>query len=60
MTKVIIDVKGGLVQAVFTRNKNIEVEVIDWDEAEQNEEYSKWAEKRWKQIEKSKTYKQIY
>lgn len=60
MTKVIINVSGGLVQAVYARNKNVEVEVIDWDEAKANPGYEKWANKRWKEIEYSKTYKRIY
>ena len=60
MTKVIIEVQGGIVQTVHARNKNIEVEVIDWDNAEQDEEYERWAKKRYKQIENSKTYKHIY
>ena len=60
MSKIIIDVRGGLVQAVFARRKDLEVEVIDWDAAEDDEEYAKKAEKRWKQIENAKTYKQIY
>ena len=60
MTKVIIDVSGGLVQAVYTRNENVEVEVIDWDEAEVNPGYEKWANKIWKEINNSKTYKNIY
>lgn len=60
MTKVIIIVSGGIVQDVYARNKNIAVEVIDFDEAMVNPEYGKRADKRWKEINNSKTYKIIY
>ena len=60
MTKVIIIVSGGIVQDVYARNKNIEVEVIDFDEAMTNPEYGKRADKRWEEIKNSKTYKIIY
>ena len=31
MHKIIIEVRGGLVQAVHSNNKNINVRVLDWD-----------------------------
>ena len=45
ISKVIIEVRGGLVQAVFARRKEIEVEVIDWDETDADEEYAKKKQK---------------
>lgn len=57
MSKVIITVKDGRVQEVFSRNKDIEVEVIDFDT--QNLDELNSAEKRYKQISEAKSYKNI-
>ena len=57
MSKVVITVKDGRVQEVFCRNKDIEVEVIDFDT--QNLDESNKTERRYAQILKSKTYKNI-
>ena len=63
MTNVVIWVEGGLVQAVYTRNKNIRVEVLDMDfeggDEEQEREYCA-KERRLEQIKASTTYKCIY
>jgi hypothetical protein len=30
-TKILIDVQGGVVQAVFSNNPDVEITLIDWD-----------------------------
>jgi hypothetical protein len=34
-TKILIDVQGGLVQAVFSNNPDVEIALIDWDNIKQ-------------------------
>lgn len=57
MSKVIVVVKGGRVESVYTRNKDIEVEVLDLDTQDESEE--KESAKRLTQIKNSKSYKDI-
>ncbi len=57
MTNIVIVVKDGMVQEVFCRNKNIEVELLDLDE--QNIEDLREKEKRYEEIQKAKSYKDI-
>lgn len=57
MTNVVIVVKNGMVQEVFCRNKNVEVELLDLDEIDINELREK--EQRYKQIVESTSYKDI-
>lgn len=57
MTKVAIVVKDGRVQEVLTRNKNIEIELLDLDD--QDIENLKIKEKRYEKIQMSKSYKNI-
>lgn len=57
MTKVIIVVESGMVQEVFCRNKNVEVELLDLDT--QDEEELKERKQRYKQITESQSYKDI-
>lgn len=57
MSKVIITVKDGRIQEVFCRNKNIEVEILDFDI--QNLDDLKEMEYRYDQILRSKSYKDI-
>lgn len=57
MTKVIITVKGGMVQEVFCRNKDIDIEILDFDT--QNPDELKEKETRYKQILQSKSYRDI-
>ena len=57
MSKVIITVKNGRIQEVFCRNKNIEVEILDFDI--QNLDDLKEMEYRYYQILRSKSYKDI-
>lgn len=59
MSKVIVVVEGGIVQNVYARNKNIEIEVIDLDVAD-DEEALKAAVKRLDAVLASKTYKEIW
>ena len=59
MTKVIVVVKGGMVTSVYTRNKNIEVEILDFDTQSFEDDKLKEMRKRLDAIEKSKTYKDI-
>lgn len=57
MTKVIITVKGGMVQEVFCRNKDIDIEILDFDTQDPDELKEK--ETRYKQILNSKSYRDI-
>ena len=57
MTKVIIVVNGGKVESVYSRSKDIEIELLDLDT--QDEDEKKAFDKRLSQIEKSKSYKDI-
>ena len=57
MTKVVIIVKDGIVQEVLCRNKNVEVELLDL--ADQDIESLKEKEKRYEELQKSKSYKDI-
>ena len=59
MTKVIVVVEGGMVTNVYTRNKNIDVEVLDFDRQSFEDGELKEMRKRLDIIEKSKTYKDI-
>ncbi|ADL36079.1 hypothetical protein bpr_II141 (plasmid) [Butyrivibrio proteoclasticus B316] len=59
MTKVIVVVEGGMVTSVYTRNKNIDVEVLDFDTQSFEDDELKEMRKRLDAIEKSKTYKDI-
>ena len=59
MTKVIVVVEGGMVTSVYTRNKNIEVEILDFDTQSFEDDELKEMRKRLDAIEKSKTYKDI-
>lgn len=57
MTKVIIVVESGRVTNVYTRNKNIECELVDLDTTNESEYREK--AKRLLDVERSKTYKDI-
>ena len=57
MTKVAIVVRGGMVESVYTRNKNIDVELLDLDTIDEDERRER--ERRLSEIESSKTYKDI-
>lgn len=57
MTNVVIVVEDGRVTEVYSRNKNIEIELIDLDT--QDSEELKEKQRRLKEIENSKTYKDI-
>ena len=57
MTKVAIVVRGGMVESVYTRNKNIDVELLDLDTLDEAERRER--EKRLSEVEGSKTYKDI-
>lgn len=59
MTKVIVEVSGGVVQAVYARNKNIEIELVDWDNAAADPEYAEQCRQIMKNVSKSKTYTDI-
>lgn len=59
MTKVIVVVKDGMVTSVYTRNKNVEVEVLGFDSDCFEDDENKALRKRLDAIEKSKTYKDI-
>lgn len=37
--KIIIEVSGGIVQAVYSTQDNIEIDIIDYDEAEYEEAF---------------------
>ncbi len=57
MTKVIVVIEDGMVTGVYTRNKNVEVEILDLDTQSLDE--LKEMRKRLDAIETSKTYKDI-
>lgn len=57
MTKVIITVKDGMVQEVFCRNQDIDIEILDFDTLDPDELKEK--ETRYKQILQSKSYRDI-
>ena len=57
MTKVIIVVQNGLVESVYARNKDVEVELLDMDAQDPDE--LKEREKRLVAVEKSKSYRNI-
>lgn len=59
MTKVIIVVEGGVVTNVYTRNKNIDVEILDFDSDCFEDDEVKALRKRINTIKKSKIYKDI-
>jgi hypothetical protein len=56
MTKVVVVVKDGRVEAAYCRNKNVEVEVLDFYDSGDESEY-KDKERRLDAVESSKTYK---
>lgn len=57
MTKVIIVVRDGMVESVFSRNKNVVAEVVDLDTEDEDELNE--AEKRLAAVEDSKSYRDI-
>ena len=57
MTNIAIVIRNGRVESVYTRNKKIEIEVLDLDTQDYNEK--KVLKHRLSQIENSKTYKDI-
>lgn len=57
MSKIIIVVRRGMVESVFSRRKDIEVEVVDFDTEDPDE--LKVVERRYAAIENSKSYKDI-
>ena len=59
MTNVVIVVEDGRVTEVYSRNKNIQVEVLDLDVWNCNEEEHKKTKKRLGEVEKAKSYKNI-
>lgn len=59
MTKVIVVVKGGMITNVYTRNKNVEVEILDFDSDCNDDAEIKALHKRLDAIENSETYKDI-
>ena len=59
MTNVVIVIEGGMVQYVYTRNKNIRVEVIDLD-VNGDEDAERFNTRRLSEIENSKSYKDIF
>ena len=57
MTNVVIVVRDGRVESVYSRNKNIDIELLDLDTQDLDEREE--LEKRLSAIENSKTYKDI-
>ena len=57
MTNVVIVVKNGMIEQVYSRNKNVEVEILDMDT--QNADDLVFREYRLKQIENAKSYKEL-
>ena len=57
MTNVVIVVKNGMIEQAYSRNKNVEVEILDMDT--QNADDLAFREYRLKQIENAKSYKEL-
>lgn len=57
MTKVYVVIRGGICEEVLCRNKNVEVEIIDFDT--QDEDQDKAVNKRYKELTNSKSYKDV-
>lgn len=57
MTNVVIVVKNGMIEQAYSRNKNVEVEIIDMDT--QNADDLTFRKYRLKQIENAKSYKEL-
>lgn len=57
MTNVVIVIKNGMIEQAYSRNKNVEVEILDMDT--QNADDLAFREYRLKQIENAKSYKEL-
>ena len=57
MTNVVIVIKNGMIEQAYSRNKNVEVEIIDMDT--QNADDLTFRKYRLKQIENAKSYKEL-
>ena len=57
MTNVVVVVKDGRVEQAYCRNKNVEVEVLDMDT--QDIDNLEQKELRLKQIQNTKSYKEL-
>ncbi len=57
MTNVVIVVRNGMIEQAYSRNKNVEVEVLDMDT--QNEDDLTFRNYRLKQIENAKSYREL-
>lgn len=42
MTKVIVVMVGGVIQSAFSHNPNLELEVLDWDDEEEEGRDDRW------------------
>ena len=59
MTNVVIVIRNGTIESIYTRNKNICCEILDMD-VEDDEAELKRNERRLSSIQNSKTYQEIY
>jgi len=58
MKRIVIEIENGLVQAVWSRSKDIMVEIVDWDD--QRDDATEENERIMKSIHKAKSYKNIW
>ena len=59
MTKIVIEVKGGLIQNIYSDKRDVEVEVIDWDGCDSEDEAEEY-EQIMEQVCKDSSYRMIY
>lgn len=57
MTNIVVVIKDGRVEEILSRNKNIQIEILDMDTQDDNDLQGK--ERRLKEIHNSKSYKDI-
>ncbi len=50
-TKIIVVIRGGVCQGVFSNNGKIDCTLIDWDDAEQDEEYREFCQQTADQLD---------
>ena len=60
MTNIVIEIKGGLVQSVYSDKKDVEIRVVDWDNAYCSEDEAERCEQIIEQIHKDSSYRMIY
>lgn len=60
MSNIIVEIKGGVVQAVYSTSKNVSVTLCDWDNADSSEKTQNECEAIMGKVNKSKRYTQVF